>query len=184
MVAWLAAHRVVIAINRVEARIAVPCFVEVNAIAGFCQQILRLFGVIAYAVIGTVGHHAVRRFLSGFGFGQRAGADFFLQGFRLHFLRVDWPDNAVTVTAWHHIYRFGPSEDQPLFDGFMAVTIQYNDIRTRSGQHRIRGRRFSRFRQTRRYGRGVNRAWYAQSPYRCGTGFRHNNRDKSDRQAF
>lgn len=94
----------------------------------FCQQILRLFGVIAYAVIGTVGHHAVRRFLSGFGFGQRAGADFFLQGFRLHFLRVDWPDNAVTVTAWHHIYRFGPSEDQPLLDGFMAVTIQYNDI--------------------------------------------------------
>ncbi len=30
----------------------------------------------------------------------------------------------------------------------------------------------------------VNRAWYAQSPYRCGTSFRHNNRDKATGRRF
>lgn len=32
------------------------------------------------------------------------------------------------VMVWYYIYWFGFSEDQFLFDGFMVVMIQYNDI--------------------------------------------------------
>ena len=106
----LTAHRVVIGIDRIKTCVTVPGFVEVQTIGGFFQQILRVFGVIAYAVIGAVGYHAVRGFLPDFVFGQRAFADFLLQGFRLHFLRIDWPDNAVAVAAWHHVYRFRASQ--------------------------------------------------------------------------
>ena len=128
MIARRATHGVVIGVNWVEASIAVPGLIEVDAIAGLREQVLGLFGVVANTVVGTVGHNAVRRFLPGFTFGQRAFADLFLQCFRLHFLRVDRPDNAVPVAAWHHIHRFCPGEDKPLLDGFMAVTIQHHDV--------------------------------------------------------
>ena len=78
MIARRATHGVVIGINWVEASIAVPGLIEVDAIAGLCEQILRLFGVVANTVVGTVGHNAVRRFLPSFAFGQWAFADFFL----------------------------------------------------------------------------------------------------------
>ena len=128
MIARRATHGVVIGVNWVEASIAVPGLIEVDAIAGLREQVLGLFGVVANTVVGTVGHNAVRRFLTGFTFGQRAFADLFLQCFRLHFLRVDRPDNAVPVAAWHHVHRFCPGEDKPLLDGFMAVTIQHHDV--------------------------------------------------------
>ena len=128
MIARFAAHGIVIGIDRVETCIAVPGFVKVQTIGGFFQQILCFFSVITHAVIGAVGHHAVRRFLPGFVFSQRAFIDFLLQGFRLHFLRIDWPDNAVAVAAWHHVDRFRTCQHQALFDGFMAVTVNDHDI--------------------------------------------------------
>ena len=128
MIARRATHSVVIGINWVKAGIAVPGLIEVDAIAGLREQVLGLFGVVANTVISTVGHNAVRRFLPGLAFGQRAFADFFLQCFRLHFLRVDRADNAVPVATWHHVHRFCAGEDQPLLDRFVAVTIQHHDV--------------------------------------------------------
>ena len=47
----VAAHREVIIVHRVEARVAVPGFVEVDPIAGFLEQRLRAHGVVAQAVV-------------------------------------------------------------------------------------------------------------------------------------
>ena len=66
MIARRATHGVVIGVNWVEASIAVPGLIEVDAIAGLREQVLGLFGVVANTVVGTVGHNAVRRFLPGF----------------------------------------------------------------------------------------------------------------------
>lgn len=62
MIARRATHGVVIGVNWVEASIAVPGLIEVDAIAGLREQVLGLFGVVANTVVGTVGHNAVRRF--------------------------------------------------------------------------------------------------------------------------
>ena len=46
----------------------------------------------------------------------------------VHFLRIDWPDNAVAVAAWHHVDWFRACQHQALFDGFMAITVNDHDI--------------------------------------------------------
>src|SRR5689334_24524021 len=56
-------HREMVLVHWVEARVTVPCLVEVDTVAGFLEQRLRAHGVVAQAVIGAVGKHRVHWFL-------------------------------------------------------------------------------------------------------------------------
>lgn len=80
MIRRIAAHGITVAVERVETRVGVPGFIKVNIINAFRQQILRLFRVVAHAVVGTVGNHGVNRFRIGGEFFQRMFVDLLLNG--------------------------------------------------------------------------------------------------------
>src|SRR5437868_6680761 len=97
MLGGIAAHREVILVDWVEARVPVPGFVEVNAIAGFLKRGLRSSCVVAEAVIRTVGEDRVDWLLVREIPRQRAGLRLCADRLWIHLRRRNRADNAIAV---------------------------------------------------------------------------------------
>ena len=83
----VAAHGVAVAIHRVEARVAVPRFVEMDPVDALAEARLRVGRVVAHAVVGAVGQHRVDGALVPARLGQRIGGDALRDRLGLELLR-------------------------------------------------------------------------------------------------
>ena len=61
-------------------------------------------------------------------FPDRAVADLCGNGFRRHFAAVNRADDAVTVSCRNHIHRNRTRQDEPLFNGLVAVAVADGDV--------------------------------------------------------
>src|SRR6188768_2885548 len=68
---WVAPHREAITVQRIEACIAVPRFVKMDAVHALGEPRLRVGRVVAHTVVGAVGHHGVDRPLAARSLDQR-----------------------------------------------------------------------------------------------------------------
>ena len=132
----IATHGVAVAIHRIETRVAVPRFIEMDSIDALCETRFRVSRVIAHAVIRAVGQHRIHGALVPARFGQRIVGDAFRYRFGLQLLRRNRPDDAVAIACRHQEYRNAARVYQPLFDGLVAIAVAQRDfVVTDTGRH-------------------------------------------------
>ena len=124
----VAAHREVVPVHRVEARIAVPRLVEVDPVAGFREQRLGAHGVVAQAVVGAVGDDRVDRLLVGDRLRERARLRLRADRLGIHLRRRDRADDAVAVARRHHVDRPRAGQHQALLDRLVAVAVEDDQV--------------------------------------------------------
>ena len=124
----VAAHREVALVHRVEARVAVPRFVHVDAVARLAEQRLHARRVVAKAVVGAVGDDGVHGLLAGDLLRQRAGLGLRLDRLRIHLRRRDRADDAVAVARGHHVDRPRAGQHQALLDRLVAVAVEDDEV--------------------------------------------------------
>ncbi|MOA27871.1 hypothetical protein D3C78_1487740 [compost metagenome] len=119
----IAAHGEAPAIQWIEACVAVPGLVEVDAVAAMGQQVFGALGIQAHAVVGTVGHHRVDRLVALGQAAQRMAGDSDGDALRVELLGEDRPDDAVAIARRRHVHRQAAAEHQALLDGLVAVAV-------------------------------------------------------------
>ena len=124
----VAAHREVVFVHRVEARVAVPRLVHVDPVAGFREQRLHPRRVVAQAVVGAVGDHRVHRLLPGDLLRQRARTGLRLDRLGIHLGRRNRADDAVAVARRNHVDRARAGEHQALLDRLVAVAVADDEV--------------------------------------------------------
>src|SRR5262245_54886990 len=96
-------HGVTIPVKRIETRIGVPGFVEMDAIHARIQQLLHTLRVVAEAVVGGIGDDRVDgACVDSFGY-QRIGFDGSLQGFLAETIRRNRADGTVSIGPWYQV---------------------------------------------------------------------------------
>ena len=125
-----------IAIERIEARVRVPGFVEVNAIDARVEQLLDAARVVAQAVVGGVRDHRMhrarrRRPCVTSGFALMPGAIASLLS-RVGRNRADDP---VAVAQRHEVVRDRAGHDQAVLDRLVTVAVAQRDLVARDGGH-------------------------------------------------
>jgi hypothetical protein len=83
----LAAHGEMIPVHRIETRIAIPGFVEMDAVGTLLEQSLGAHRVVAQPVIGAVGDDGIDRLLAGDRLGQCARLRLAADGLGIHLRR-------------------------------------------------------------------------------------------------
>ena len=128
MVGRIASHRVTVAIHRIESRVAVPGFVEVNAIDALREQRLGLDGVVAHAVIGAVRQHRVDGVLVRGVLGERVVRDRFRDRLGFQPRRRDQANDPVVIAGGTEEDGNPAGEDQGLLDRLVAVAVAQGDL--------------------------------------------------------
>ena len=97
----IAVHGVTVAIQRVEARIRIPCFVEMDAIDARVEQLLDAACAVAQAIVSGIGDDRVDGALVDFLCHQRIRLDRGLERFLAEPVRRDRPDDPVPIAQRH-----------------------------------------------------------------------------------
>ena len=128
MLGGIAAHRVAVLVHRIEPRVGVPRFVEVDAIHALRESFLRVAGVVAHPIVGAVRHHRVDRALGGGALRQRVLRDAFRDGLGLEPGGRDRPDDAVAVARGAQEHGDAPADGEALLDGLVAIAVAQRDL--------------------------------------------------------
>src|SRR5882672_3358757 len=147
-------HGISIAIHRIEARVAVPRFIEMDAVDALCESLLGGGRVVAHSVIRAVRQHRVDRALVAARLRKRIGGDAFLDGLGLERLWRNRTNDAVAIARRAQEHRDAARDGEALLDGLVAIAIAerklvVTDARGHDGaircgravQHRVRALR-------------------------------------------
>ena len=115
-------------VDRIETRVRVPRFVEVDAIDARIQERRDPPRVVAQAVVGRVGHHRVDRARVGGAGRERVGANRGLDRRRREPLWRNRTDDAVAIAQRHEVGRDAAGQYQPVLDRLVAVAIAQRDL--------------------------------------------------------
>ncbi|MNM81000.1 hypothetical protein D3C81_929860 [compost metagenome] len=128
-------HAVVVLVERMERRIRVPGFVEMQEVHSGAEVVGNLLGVVAKAVVGGVGDHGDARFCARLGrlAGQRIGLDHLLQCVAGELVKTDRPDDAVRIAAGGEVHRNAAGHDQRVQQRLVAVAVHEHDVAARHG---------------------------------------------------
>ncbi len=126
-------------VERIEASIAKPRLIKVNAVHALAEQLQDSRNIVAEAVVSGVGEDGMPGLWPLFALEriakeQIAGNRGFDELLRDIF-RVDGSDQAQIVAGGLHVGRYGPGHGDGLFDGFVAVAVNQGDIAMRHAGH-------------------------------------------------
>ena len=131
----IAEHGVTAAVERVEARIGVPRFIEVQAIDDVAGDLDHAFDVVDQSIVGRIRDDGMARLEPVRAGGQRIRAGPLPDRFRLQVFRVDRADDAVAIAVRHEKDRDRPGHHQAMLDGFVAVAVAQGDVVLRQARH-------------------------------------------------
>ena len=125
---WVAPHREAITVQRIEAGVAVPRFVEMDAVNALGEPRLRVGGVVTHAVVGAVRHHGIDRALAARSLDQRIGGNDLRDMVRLEPFRRNQPDDAVTIAGRRQEHGNAAGDREALLDRLVAIAIAERDF--------------------------------------------------------
>ncbi len=135
MLAGVAVHGKTLFIQRIEAGIAVPGFVKVQAIHALPQQLLRSFHIVAQTVVCGVGDNGVHRRGVHITVHQRIFRNGTGNGRFGHVLRRNGADDAVMIARGEHVGGNRTGHDNGMLNGFMGVPVAQGHLPARDRSH-------------------------------------------------
>lgn len=123
-----AMHREAVLVQRVEPRVAIPGFVEVQAVYALAQQLFDPGDVVGQAVVGGVGDDGMDRRRIDMAFDQRVIGDRRFDAFGTQGLRQDRADDAETIAGRHQIGRDRARQRHRMFGGLVAIAVAQGDL--------------------------------------------------------
>ena len=128
-------HRVAVPVERIEPRVGVPGFIEVNPVDARIEERLDAPRVVAEPVVGGVGHDGIDRSGVAVFRHERVRLDRSLDGLLLEPVGRDGSDDPVAVSQRHEVARDGSRHDEAVFDRLVAVPVAQGDLIPGDGRH-------------------------------------------------
>lgn len=135
MVARVAVHRMAVAVDRVETRVAVPRFVEVQAVDARAEQFFHARDVVAEAVVRRVRDDRVLRLAIGQPGRERVRRDRLANRRLRETLGRDRPDDPVAVARRHEVGRNRARHRHRVLGGLVTVAVAQRDLVAAHARH-------------------------------------------------
>ena len=135
----IAEHGMPVSIERVEPRVRVPGFVEVQAIDGMARNLDHARHVVGQAVVGRIRDDRVSRFLELDVLRERVRLDPGPHGLRPQVFCIDGTDDAVPIAVRHQEDGNRAGHRQTVLDGLVTVAIaERNVVLRQAAMNRMR----------------------------------------------